>query len=145
MAPEIAEAYSHGFKTMHRTLDSIRLPLADILSLFNDIRRPEKSSEVRQEQHSPQEGVDLRDQKKTPKQAGDKSVNRKIHKGRHLVQVHGAFRDMGHTPAHGALFPIDIQCFLTFGYPVCACVCVCVSVCVCVCESVNLSSCQVVC
>lgn len=55
---------------MHRTLDSIRLPLADILSLFNDIRWPEKSGDVRQELHGPQEGIDLRDQKKTPKQAG---------------------------------------------------------------------------
>lgn len=51
------------------------------------------------------------------KQAGE-SVNRKIHKGRHLVQVHGAFRDTGHTPAHAVLFPIDTLCFLTFGYPV---------------------------
>ena len=55
---------------MQRTLDSIRLPLADILSPFNDVRWPEKSSEVRRELHSPQEGIDLRDQKKTPKQAG---------------------------------------------------------------------------
>lgn len=122
MSPEIAKAQtSMVSKTMHHILDSLGLPLADILSLFNDVRWPEKSSEVRQELHCPQEGTDLREQKKTPKQTSRRVGKQEIHKGRHLVQVHGAFRDMGHTPAHAVLFPIDTRCFLTFGYPVCVC------------------------
>lgn len=54
---------------MHRTLLSLRLPLADILSIFNDVRPPERSDEVRRELYGPQEDIDMRDQKKTPKQA----------------------------------------------------------------------------
>lgn len=55
---------------MHRTLDPIRLPFTDICSIFNDVRWPEKCGEVRRELHSPQEDIDFRGQKKTPKQAG---------------------------------------------------------------------------
>lgn len=55
---------------MHRTLDSIGLPFADILSLLNDFRGLGKSNEVRWELHCLQEDIDLRDQKKIPKQEG---------------------------------------------------------------------------
>lgn len=58
-----------GFKTMQRILDSVGLPLADILGLLNDVRWPAESGELRRGPHSPQEAVDFRDPKKTPKQA----------------------------------------------------------------------------
>lgn len=65
VAPEISEApKQHGFKTMQHTLHFIKLPLADIQGLLMT------SGGVRQELRLSQEGVDLRDQKKTPKQAG---------------------------------------------------------------------------
>lgn len=57
------------YKTMQRILASVGLPLADILGLLNDVRWPEESGELRRGPRSPQEAVDFRDPKKTPKQA----------------------------------------------------------------------------
>lgn len=54
--------------TAHWTVSDF--PWLIFWAFFNDVRWPEESHEVRQELHSPQEGIDLGDQKKTPKQAG---------------------------------------------------------------------------
>ena len=90
---------------------------ADILGLFNDVRWPEKSGEVRQEPHGPQEGFDLRDQRKTPKQES-RRVSKQENKQR-KAPGSSARCLQGHAPAHDALFPIDTQCFLAVGCPVC--------------------------
>lgn len=55
---------------MHCSTDSIGFPSADILGVFNDVRWPEWTGEVRREVPASQEDSDFRDQKKAPKQAG---------------------------------------------------------------------------
>lgn len=129
-------------KTMHRTLDSIRLPLADILSLFNDVRWREKRNEVRsQKLHSPQEGIDLRDWKKTPKQASrrvskQENTQRKAPgSSARCLQGHGT---------HSGSRCVASYWHTVFPYFRISCVSVCDCVCVRVCVSVYLS-CQVVC
>lgn len=72
--------------------------------------------------------------RKHPNKKAGKSVNRKIHRGRHLVQVHGAFRDKG---THSGS-----RCVVSYWHrvPLHSDI-----LCVYVCESVNLSLCQLVC
>jgi len=124
----------HDFKTMHRTQGSIRLPLDDILSIFNDVRWPQKTGESYLVHRKI---LTSGTQRKHPNKQAANSVNRKIHRGKHLAQVRDAFRDKGHTPAHAVLFPIDKDSLLLD--------ILCVYVYVYVCESVSLSLCRLVC
>lgn len=109
---------------MHRILDSIGLPLADILGLLNDVRWPEWAGDSEESHTVHRKVLTSGTKRKHPNKHAGKTVNRKIHKGRHLVQVHDAFRDPGHTPALCVVSYIDTRCFLAFGYPVCVPVCV---------------------
>lgn len=125
----------HGFKTMHRTLDSIRLPLADILSFLmtsGGQKRAVKSGK----RYSPQEEIDLRDQKKTPKQAG-KWVSKQENTQRKAPG--SSARCLQGPGTHS-----DSCCVVSYwftGFPHFRISCVCVYVCVWVSQSVIVSAC----
>lgn len=71
MAPEIAKAQTSMISkqcTAHWTPSDF--PWLICAAFFNDVRWPEKSGEVRGKLRGPQEDIDFREQKKTPKQAG---------------------------------------------------------------------------
>lgn len=64
-----------------------------ILGLLNDVQWPEESGDLRRGHRVHRKLLTSGTQRKHPSKHADESVNRKIHKGRHLVQVHDAFRD----------------------------------------------------
>lgn len=76
---------------MQHILGSVGLPSADILGLINDVRWPEDSGDLRR---GHRKLLTSGTQRKHPNKRAGQSVNRKIHKGRHLVQVRDAFRDL---------------------------------------------------
>lgn len=121
---------------MHRTVDSIRLPLADMCSIFLMTSGGQKRAVKLGESYMAHRKILTSGSKrKHPNKQAGKSVNRKIHRGRHLVPVHGDLRDTGHTPAHAVLFPIDT--LLPYFRTSCVCVCLCVRVS----QSVIVSAC----
>lgn len=101
-----------SFKTMQRILDSVGLPLADIPGLLNDVRWSEESGDLRRGHTVHRKLLTSGTQRKHPNKHAGESVNRKIHKGRHLVKVHDAFRDRG---THSG----SVCCFLYWhtGFP----------------------------
>lgn len=118
---------------MHRTVDSIRLPLADMCSIFLMTSGGQKRAVKLGESYMAHRKILTSGSKrKHPNKQAGESVNRK---GTWFqCTVTSGTRDTLRLTLCCFLLT---HCFLTFGHPVCVCVYVC--------ESVNLSLCQLVC